>query len=115
MIFVKLEGPQTSKNRVVEWLGGVLGGSWGNLGASWVLLEPFWASWRDLWGILGHVGRVMEPLRDVFGGSWEGLGRFLGGLGGFQRPSGKHFLRIFWFLKQFLKFVKNLGKPLVFH
>ena len=75
-----------------------------------MLLEPFWASWRDLWGILGHVGRVMEPLRDFLGGSWEGLGRFLGGLGGFQRPSGKHFLRIFWFLKQFLKFVKKPRK-----
>ena len=64
---------------------------------------------------LGHLGRVMEPLRNVLEGSWEGLGRILGGLGGFQRPSGKHFLRIFWFLKQFLKFVKNLGKPMVFH
>ena len=47
-IFVKLDGeilPKTSANRVLEGLGGVLGGSWGNLEASRALLEAFWASW----------------------------------------------------------------------
>ena len=53
MIFVKMGGPQTSKNRVVEQLGGALEVSWGNLGASSMLLEAFWASWKGLGGILG--------------------------------------------------------------
>ena len=78
MIFVKLEGPQTSKNRVVEWLGGVLGGSWGNLEASWVLLEPFWASWRDLWGILGGTWGILEGLWSLLEMFWGALGRVLG-------------------------------------
>ena len=59
----------------MEWLGGVLGGSWGNLGASWVLLEPFWASWRDLWGILGGTWGILEGFWSVLGGSWGVLGR----------------------------------------
>ena len=62
MIFVKMRGPQASKNRVVERLGGVLGGSWGNLGTSWELLEVFLASWTGLVGILGGTWGILEGI-----------------------------------------------------
>ena len=82
MIFVKMGGPQTSKNRAAERLGGVLGGSWGNLGTSWALLEAFWASWRGLGGILGGTWSILEGFWSLLGtfwahhgASWESLGR----------------------------------------
>ena len=122
MIFVKMGGPETSKNRAAERLGGVLGGSWGNLATSWALLEAFWASWRGLGGILGGTWSILEgfwSLLETFwvhhGASWESLGRVLGGLGGFQGRFWKHSWRISVHLKQFMKIVKNLGKPLFFH
>ena len=121
MIFVKMGGPETSKNGAAERLGAVLRGSWGNLGASWALLEAFWASWRGLGGILGGTWSILEGFWSLLGtlsahhgASWESLGSVLGGLGGFQRRFWKHFWRISVHLKQFIKIVKNLGKPMVF-
>ena len=88
-------GPQTSKNRVAEWLGGVLGGSLGNLGTSWVLLVAFWASWRGLGGILGGTWSILDGFwsrLETFwvhlGASWEALGELLEDLGGFQLHFG---------------------------
>ena len=122
MICVKMGGAQTSKNRSVDRLGGALGGSWGNLGASWALLEAFWACWGGLgdilgvtWGILEGLWSLLETFWVHHGASWESLGRVLGGLGGFQRRFWNHSCRIFVHLKQFMKIVKNLGKPMVFH
>ena len=62
---------QTSKNRAVEGLGGVLGGSWRVLGVSWEDLGVAWrrfgrswryvgASWGDLGAILGGSRCVLE-------------------------------------------------------
>ena len=97
-------------------------GSWGNLGASWALLEASWPSWRGLGGILGGTWSILGGTWGILvtfwghpGASWESLGSVLGGLGGFQRPCWKHFWRISVHLKQFMKIVKNLGKPTVFH
>ena len=77
MIFVKMGGPGTSKNRAAERLGGVLGGSWGNLGTSWALLEAFWASWRGLGGILDGTWGILEG----FGVSWRRFGSIMRRLG----------------------------------
>ena len=77
MIFVKMGGPETSKNRAAERLGGVLGGSWGNLGISWALLEAFWASWRGLGGILDGTGGILQG----FGVSWRRFGSIMRRLG----------------------------------
>ena len=121
MIFVKMGGPETSKNGAAEQLGAVLRGSWGNLGASWALLEAFWVSRRGLGGILGGTWSILEGFWSLLGtfwahheASWESLGSVLGGLGGFQRRFWKHFWRISVHLKQLVKIVKNVGKPLVF-
>ena len=122
MIFVKMGGPETSKNGAAERLGAVLRCSWGNLGASWALFEAFWASWRSLVVILSGTWSILEGFWNLLGtfwahhgASWESLGSVLGGLGGFQRRFWKHSWRISVHLKQFMKIAKNLGKPMVFH
>ena len=122
MIFVKMGGPETSKNGAAERLGAVLRGSWGNLGASWALLEAFWASWRGLGGILGGTWSILEGFWSLLGtfwahhgASWESLGRVLGGLGAFQGRFWKHSWRISVHLEQFMKIVKNLGKSMKNH
>ena len=71
--------------------------------------------WKGLGAILGGTWSLLETLWGHIGSSWEALGRFWEGLGCFQGPFWKHFSMIFAFLKQFMKLVKNLGKPLVFH
>ena len=106
----------------MELLGGVLGGSWGNLGASWTLLEVFGEAWRGLGGILGGIWSILEgfwKFLDAFCGnlsaSWELVGGFLEGLEGFQRTFWKHFWMMFAFLEQYVKIARNLGNPSVFH
>ena len=89
-----------------EPLGRLLGASWDPLGTSCGYLLR--ASWESLGSLLG-------PSWDLLGTSWESLGSVLGGLGGFQRRFWKHFWKISVHLKQFMKIVKNLGKPMVFH
>ena len=56
---------QTSKNRAVEGLGGVLEVSWEGLGGSWGCLGTI-LGWLGgvldaLGGMLGHLGGILEP------------------------------------------------------
>ena len=113
-IFAKLGSqtfPETSKNRVLEGLGDVLGGFGGNLEASGAFLEAFWSSWGILGGILGGTWGILEGFWSVLGGSWGVLGRPWRLPGTILEVFSKDFL----LLKQYMKIAKNIGKPMVFH
>ena len=85
-------------------LGGILGvleRSWGHLG--WNL--------EHLGRVLESLGHLLGPSWGVLGVSWECFGR------SWRLPATilEAFLEDSVHLKQFMKIVKNLGKPMVFH
>ena len=83
----------------MEWLGGVLGASWGNLGASWAFLKVFWPSWRGLVGILGGTKGILEGFWSLLETFWCHLGASLEPQGRprhrFERVWGR-FCEVFW-------------------
>ena len=119
MIFLfKWVGPKAPKIELQSGLGlywEVLEATWGLLGRSWRhfgrLGELLGASWVELGASWKGFGVSWAPFGLIMGS----LGRNLGGLGGFQGRFWKHSWRISVHLKQFMKIVKNLGKPVVFH
>ena len=80
----------------------------GSLGAFWAhLVRAVGASWNArmrLGAILGRFGAILDRLGRI----WEGFGRVL-------EAFWEHFWKIFCYLKQKVKIVKNLGKPIGFH
>ena len=80
----------------------------GSLGASWAhLVRAVGASWSArmrLGAILGRFGAILNRLGRI----WEGFGRVL-------EAFWEHFWKIFCYLEQKVKIVKNPGKPMVFY